>query len=187
MLIRKLFRFENAHIVRDCSSPRCSTSIHGHSYKLEVLIQAHALDHGQMVYDFGLVKEIMHDIIDAFDHAICFWDKDNLDYIRLCQQCSARWISLPVSPSAEQLARVFFVIIDRILSKTTMANGEGDVHLHSIIVHETDTGYAQAFREDAINPDMGIIRLEEIRFSEQCQCEWRDPNCYRKLLADEQP
>ncbi|HBO79718.1 MAG TPA: 6-carboxytetrahydropterin synthase QueD, partial [Cupriavidus sp.] len=28
MLIRKLFRFENAHIVRGCSTRRCSHSIH---------------------------------------------------------------------------------------------------------------------------------------------------------------
>ncbi|MEL0028882.1 MAG: 6-carboxytetrahydropterin synthase, partial [Perlucidibaca sp.] len=47
MLIRKLFRFENAHIVRNCSSDRCRRSIHGHSYQVEVLLEAHALDHGQ--------------------------------------------------------------------------------------------------------------------------------------------
>ena len=55
MLIRKLFRFENAHIVRGCSTRRYAHSIHGHSYKVELLLEAHALDHGQMVYDFGLL------------------------------------------------------------------------------------------------------------------------------------
>jgi 6-pyruvoyltetrahydropterin/6-carboxytetrahydropterin synthase len=186
MLIRKLFKFENAHIVRNCSSERCRTSIHGHSYKVEVLLEAQALDHGQMVYDFGLMKGTIRDVIDAFDHAICYWDKDDAEYIRLCQQFSARWISMPVSPSAEQFARLFFVVIDKILAQTIMSNGEADVRLHSIIAHETDTGYAQAFREDAYNPRMGVINLEDIVFSAQCQQEWQDPQMYQKLLTQTQ-
>lgn len=185
MLIRKLFRFESAHIVRNCSSLRCSTSIHGHSYKVEVLLEAHALDHGQMIYDFGLMKGSIRDVVDAFDHAICFWDKDDAEYIRLCQQFSARWIAMPVSPSAEQFARLFFVLIDAILRQTVMANGEGLVRLHSVIAHETDTGYAQAFREDAYNERMGTINLDEVIFSEQCQAEWQDPAMFRKLIEGE--
>jgi len=185
MLIRKLFRFESAHIVRNCSSLRCSTSIHGHSYKVEVLLEAHALDHGQMVYDFGLMKGSIRDVIDAFDHAICFWSEDDAEYVRLCQQFSARWISMPVSPSAEQFARLFFIIIDAILKQTVMANGEGLVQLHSVIAHETETGYAQAFRADAENERMGTIRLQDVVFSEQCQAEWKDPQMYEKLLAGE--
>ncbi|GHD61440.1 6-pyruvoyl trahydropterin synthase family protein [Jeongeupia chitinilytica] len=185
MLIRKLFKFENAHIVRNCSSDRCRRSIHGHSYKVEVLLEAHALDHGQMVYDFGLMKGTIKDVIDAFDHAICFWDKDDPDYVALCKTFSARWISMPVSPSAEQFARLFFVVIDALLKQTTMANGEGDVLLHSVIAHETETGYAQAFRDDAYNPRMGPIALADIVFSEQVQAEWRDPSMYARLLAGE--
>ncbi|WP_035060483.1 6-pyruvoyl trahydropterin synthase family protein [Andreprevotia chitinilytica] len=183
MLIRKLFKFESAHIVRNCSSDRCRRSIHGHSYKVEVLLEAHTLDHGQMVYDFGLMKGTIKDVIDAFDHTICYWDKDDPEYIRLSQQFSARWIALPVSPSAEQFARLFFVLIDAILKLTVMKNGEGDVTLHSVIAHETDTGYAQAFRDDAYNPRMGDIHLQDIVFSEQVCAEWSDPQLYDKLLA----
>ncbi|HSC79027.1 MAG TPA: 6-carboxytetrahydropterin synthase [Chitinolyticbacter sp.] len=184
MLIRKLYKFENAHIVRNCSSDRCRRSIHGHSYKVEVLLEAHALDHGQMVYDFGLMKGTIKDAIDAFDHAICYWDKDDAEYIRLCQQYSARWIALPVSPSAEQFARLFFVVIDALLSQTDMQNGESnDVRLHSVIAHETDTGYAQAFRDDAYNPRMGPIALADIVFSEQVKAEWADPAMMDKLIS----
>lgn len=185
MLIRKLFRFESAHIVRNCSSLRCSTSIHGHSYKVEVFLEASALDQGQMIYDFGLMKGTIRDVIDAFDHAICFWDKDDAEYIRLSQQFSARWIAMPVSPSAEQFSRLFFVIIDAILRQTIMSNGEGLVRLHSVIAHETETGYAQAFREDAYNERMGTIRLADVVFSEQCRAEWKDPEMYQKLIDGE--
>ncbi|MGE8610252.1 MAG: 6-pyruvoyl trahydropterin synthase family protein, partial [Acinetobacter baumannii] len=100
MLIRKLFKFENAHVVRNCTSDRCKRSIHGHSYKVELLLKASKLDHGQMVYDFGLLKGVIKDLFDSFDHAICFWEKDDPQYIDACKTFSARWISLPVSPSA---------------------------------------------------------------------------------------
>lgn len=185
MLIRKLFRFENAHIVRNCSSDRCSRSIHGHSYQVEILLEAHALDHGQMVYDFGLLKGHIKDLIDSFDHAIAFWDKDNADYIAYCRQFSARWISLPVSPSAEQFSRLIFVLVDAVLKQTVMQNGEADVALHSIIVHETQTGYAQCFRDDVENPRMGLIALEDIVFSEQVCREWSDPQLFDKLKKGE--
>lgn len=181
MLIRKLFKFENAHIVRNCSSDRCKRSIHGHSYKVEVLLQANRLDHGQMVYDFGLMKGIIKDIIDSFDHAITFWDKDDADYVTACKNFSARWIALPVSPSAEQFSRVFFFLVDAVLKHTNMQNGEGDVTIHSVIVHETDTGYAQCFREDIENVQMGELSLADIVFSEQVKVEWAMSDMYDRL------
>ncbi len=148
MLIRKLFKFENAHIVRNCTSDRCKRSIHGHSYKVELLLKASKLDHGQMVYDFGLLKGVIKDFFDSFDHAICFWKNDDPEYIQACKNFSARWVSLPVSPSAEQFSRIFFFLAQQVLASTVTQNGEGDVEVYSVIVHETDTGYAQSFLED---------------------------------------
>ena len=181
MIIRKLFKFENAHIVRNCTSDRCKRSIHGHSYKVELLLKASKLDHGQMVYDFGLLKGVIKDLFDAFDHAICFWQNDSRDYIEACQKFSARWVSLPVSPSAEQFSRIFFYLAQQVLASTETQNGEGDVEVYSVIVHETDTGYAQSFLEDIQNEQMGILALDQIVFSEQIQSEWADPQLYEKL------
>lgn len=181
MLIRKLFKFENAHVVRNCTSDRCKRSIHGHSYKVELLLKASKLDHGQMVYDFGLLKGVIKDLIDSFDHAICFWEKDDSQYIDACQTFSARWISLPVSPSAEQFSRIFFYLAQQVLQSTITQNGEGDVEVYSVIVHETDTGYAQSFIEDIQNEQMGILSLDGIVFSEQIQIEWANPQMYEDL------
>ena len=181
MLIRKLFKFENAHIVRGCSTRRCSHSIHGHSYKVELLLEAHALDHGQMVYDFGLLKGGPRTLIDAFDHAVAIWTGDDPGYIAACQRFSERWILLPVSPSAEQFSRLFFVLVDRLLALTEMRNGEAGVRLHSVIVHETETGYAQCFREDADNPLMGRIALDAITFSDAICQDWPDPDLFERL------
>ena len=181
MLIRKLFKFENAHIVRNCTSDRCKRSIHGHSYKVELLLKASKLDHGQMVYDFGLLKGVIKELIDSFDHAICFWQHDDAEYIEACKKFSARWVSLPVSPSAEQFSRIFFYLAQQVLASTETQNGEGDVEVYSVIVHETDTGYAQSFIEDLENEQMGVLSLEQIVFSEQVQAEWTDLAMYEKL------
>lgn len=182
MLIRKLFKFENAHIVRGCTSDRCKYSIHGHSYKIEVLFESNYLDYGQMVYDFGLIKLSIKELIDSFDHSTTIWDKDDKEYVDMIKKHSLRWVSLPVSPSAEQFCRVIFLMIDKLLQLTQMSNGEKEVNLHSVIVHETDTGYAQGFREDAYSKLMGKIELNEIVFSKQVMDEWSDKEMWNKLI-----
>ena len=182
MIIRKLFKFENAHIVRDCSTVRCSTSIHGHSYKVEVILESNYLDNGQMVYDFGLMKGNLKDLIDSFDHAITLWNKDDIDYIQEMKKHSERWVELPVSPSAEQFSRVFFLMIDKLLHLTKTVNNEKEVQLQSIIVHETATGYAQCFKDDAYSALMGLIPLEDIKFSPMIVSEWQDKLLWEKLI-----
>lgn len=181
MLIRKLFKFENAHIVRGCSTRRCSHSIHGHSYKVELLLEAHAFDNGQMIYDFGLLKGDVRDLIDAFDHAVALWSGDDPDYLAAMRRHSERWVLMPVSPSAEQFSRLFFRLVSTVLTQTDMTNGEADVRLHSVIVHETETGYAQCFREDVDNPRMGRIEFDAIEFSPAVTREWRDPDLFERL------
>lgn len=170
MIIRKSFRFESSHIVRNCSSDRCKFSIHGHSYIVEVFFEAHALDNGQMVYDFGLTKGNIKQLIDAFDHTHVVWHKDDPEYVEDMKKYSARWISLPVSPSAEQLSRVIFSLVDKVLDVTELNNGEGDLRVRSVRVHETATGYAESFREDVDNKAMGV--LTPIVFSPAIVEEW---------------
>lgn len=181
MLIRKLFKFENAHIVRGCSTRRCSHSIHGHSYKVELLLEAHSLDSGQMIYDFGLLKRDVGELIDAFDHAVTLWSGDDSDYLEAMREHSERWVMTPVSPSAEQFSRLFFCLADSALTLANMVNGESGVRLHSVIVHETETGYAQCFREDVDNPGMGLIDLNEIEFSPAITADWSEPELFERI------
>ena len=182
MIIRKLFTFENAHIVRGCSTVKCRSSLHGHSYKVELLFSSNFLDNGQMVYDFGLMKQNMKDLVESFDHAITLWSEDEVRYKEDMKKHSERWVELPVSPSAEQFSRIIFVMIDKLLALTSTCNGEREVKLYSVIVHETQTGYAQCFNEDAYSHQMGKIDLHKIIFS-QAVCEnFHDQKLYEKLL-----
>ncbi len=185
MIIRKLFKFENAHIVRGCSSIKCKHSLHGHSYKVELLFESNFLDNGQMVFDFGLMKQNMKALVESFDHAIALWNKDDKEYMSDMKKHSARWVELPVSPSAEQFSRVIFVIIDNLLKLTTTVNGEKEVNLYSVIVHETETGYAQGFKEDAYSENMGLIELDKIIFSDAVANEWADPELWEKIKKGE--
>ena len=183
MLIRKMFRFENSHIVRNCSTLKCRSSIHGHSYKVEVIIEANSLDNGEMVYDFSLIKNSIFDFIDSFDHSICIWDKDSEEYIKFVKKHSQRWILLKLNPSAEQLSRIFFVFIDNILKLSIKINKEGDIKLKSIIMHETDSGYAQCFRDDAYNEKMGKIKLKDLIFSKAIMDSWKNKDFFDRIKS----
>lgn len=183
MIIRKLFKFENAHIVRFCSSKRCRTSIHGHSYRAEILLESNFLDEAGMVYDFGLMKQNIGCLIDSFDHGTTIFSGDSDEYKNDMKKHSARWIEIPVNPSAEQFCRIFFVMVDRLLRATVMQNGEREVKIHSVIVHETDTGYAQCFKDDAYNAKMGEINLSDIVFSQAIIDEWGDKELFEKIKS----
>ncbi len=183
MIIRKLYRFEASHIVRNCSSDRCKYSIHGHSFRCELFLTADRLDRGQMVYDFGLLKGTVKEFLDAFDHAALFWERESAAYKRLIRSQSKRWVQLPVSPTAEQLSRVIFAAVQALLDATDKVNGDATARVHSVILHETETGYAQCLREDVYGGALGEVALKRIVFSPQVKAEWRDPRMWDRLLA----
>lgn len=162
MKIRKLFAFEGAHVVRGCSTERCSTSIHGHSYRVEVVLASDRLDNGHMVVDFGLLKGGVRDVIDAFDHTLVFWADDDPDYLEAAMRHSRRWISLPVSPSAEQLSRVLFLLVERALGQLERRNGESRPSLVELVLHETATGSAICDAMSADDVRLGRIDLGRI-------------------------
>ena len=185
MIIRKLFKFEGAHIVRDCSSDRCKKSIHGHSYIVEVKLKSSMLDNAGMVVDFGLLKGTVRDTVDAFDHAYSLWTKEKDDYKSFVKSHSDRWIEMPCSPTAEMYAVMFYAIINKIIKKTQFNNGEKDVELLSVRVHETDTGWAEADQNDYINIWLrGGYSINNIVFSDGIKREWKDPQMWDKILCD---
>ena len=165
MLIRKQFKFEGAHIVRNCSSQRCRENIHGHSYIVEVFITSDKLDDGYMVMDF--------------DHSYSLWQKEPPDFKTFVYRYNRRVAEIPVSPSAEGYALLFTYVIDKILRHTERVNGEGNIQLHAVRVHETATGYAEAFQEDL---KLARFQLKDIHFSEGIVAEWKSTDWWDKLL-----
>jgi 6-pyruvoyltetrahydropterin/6-carboxytetrahydropterin synthase len=138
-----------------------------------------------MVYDFGLMKQNMKALVESFDHSIALWSEDSKEYLDDMKKHSVRWVELPVSPSAEQFSRVIFLMIERLLKLTTTQNGEKEVTLQSVIVHETQTGYAQCFKEDAHSKNMGLIELEKIIFSDEVRRDFGDSELWEKVKRGE--
>lgn len=167
MIIRKQYRVEMGHIVRNCSSDRCAHSMHGHSAIIEVLLQGKHLDKAGMLYDFGLMKGTVKEFIDAFDHCYVFWDKDDPEYIEYIKKFCDRWVSLPFNPTAEMLSVMYMNTVNHIIELTEKLNGE-DINLYcsGVIYHETESGYAQCCMKD--NATMwDADNLKKIKFSDK--------------------
>jgi len=66
--VTKIFLFDSSHSLLDYNGP-CS-SVHGHTYKLEVTIRKRIIPTTGMVMDFGDLKKIVNDtVIDKLDHS----------------------------------------------------------------------------------------------------------------------
>ncbi len=171
MKIRKLFTFNGMHIVRNCSSDRCKHSIHAHTYQVEIVFKGDKLDNGQMIYDFGLVKGPFKEFINSFN-GISVWnkDKDFMNVLNPCFPSYTKVVYLPFSPSAENYALLFFKVFDKILKRTQFNNSEGKIELHSVRVHETLTGWAQAKRKDV--KKMANYNLGDLAFNGNVIYDW---------------
>ena len=143
MIIRKKYDVESAHIVRNCTSERCSHSIHGHSAVIEVFLESKQLDNAQMVYDFGLMKGTIKQFIDSMDHCYLLCAHDNEDFKNFIKNSCDRWIELPFNPSAEMLSIFVFNFVHKILEQTQKNNGEGNIQVKAVRYSETTTGYAE--------------------------------------------
>lgn len=168
MIIRKLFRFEGAHIVRNCTSVRCRENIHGHSYVVEVFVESDVLDRGYMVMDFALMSRIK-EFIDGFDHSYSLWRGEPGEFKDFVRKYNRRVVEIPLSPSAEGYALMFLYVLDKIVGGMKFRNGEGQVCVSSVRVHETATGYAEAFRADLALVDFALADFD---FSPDITSEW---------------
>lgn len=151
MKIRKKFRVESSHIVRNCSSDRCSNSVHGHSAIIEIVLESRTLDNAGMVYDFGLLKGSVKQWIDSMDHCHLIWNEDQDEYKDFFKRMNKRWIQLPFNPSAEMLSVFIFKYVQQILNHHSKRNGEGDIKVAAVRYHETETGWAECDAIDVEN------------------------------------
>jgi 6-pyruvoyltetrahydropterin/6-carboxytetrahydropterin synthase len=72
--ICKTLEIENGHMLTHhpdkCRFP------HGHSRKVEIIIEADELDSHGMVCDFKVVKDAVGDYLESFDHSLCVNTQD---------------------------------------------------------------------------------------------------------------
>ena len=75
---------------------------------------------------------------------------------------------------------MFLKFIDHILKNIRFTNGEGDVKVSSVRVHETKTGYAEAFRDDM---DLIELDIKKVVFSDEIISEWKNKDELLKILS----
>jgi 6-pyruvoyltetrahydropterin/6-carboxytetrahydropterin synthase len=104
--ICKTLDIENGHMLSKhpdkCQFP------HGHTRKVEFVIEADDLDENQMVCDFKIVKEAVGEWLDTFDHALCMNTSDPA-YSEFKARYGERIIGFEnQDPTTELMAKTFF-------------------------------------------------------------------------------
>ncbi len=110
-------QFSAAHFLRNYKG-KCE-SLHGHNWKVEVLVSRKELDSLGMVMDFGDLKKIAKDALEELDHH----QLDNIEYFK------------SHNPSSEEIARYIFNKLEKEISKR-------DCQLKEVSVWETDSSCA---------------------------------------------
>ena len=104
--ICKSLEIENGHMLSrhpdKCRFP------HGHTRKVEFVLEADDLDANQMVCDFKIIKATVGDWLDRFDHALCMNTADTA-YPEFKARYGDRVIGFDgEDPTTELLAREIF-------------------------------------------------------------------------------
>ena len=119
--ICKTIEIENGHMLTHhpdkCRFP------HGHSRKVEIIIEADKLDSHGMVCDFKVVKDAVGDYLETFDHSLCVNTQDPM-FDTLKKTYGDRVIAFQdTEPTTEVLAKTFFDHISKHLTTSECVPG----------------------------------------------------------------
>jgi 6-pyruvoyltetrahydropterin/6-carboxytetrahydropterin synthase len=104
--ICKSLEVENGHMLT--KHPDKCRFPHGHTRKIEFVLEADELDSNQMVCDFKIIKQALGDWIDTFDHALCMNTADEA-YHEFKSRYGDRVIGFEnQDPTTELMARTIF-------------------------------------------------------------------------------
>lgn len=144
--ICKIIEIENGHMLTHhpdkCRFP------HGHSRKVEMVLEADDVDAHGMVCDFKIVREAVGEYLDTFDHALCVNTQDPM-FETLKKTYGDRVIAFPdTEPTTEVLAKTFFDHIEQHLTayaerKDTRYHLRSTVRLVRLRVWETSSSWAE--------------------------------------------
>ena len=101
--ICKSFEVESGHMLS--KHPDKCRFPHGHTRKVELVLEADALDPNDMVCDFKAVKTMVGEYVDRFDHAMCMNVADPM-YVEMKTRYGEQIIGFEqVDPTTEVLAK----------------------------------------------------------------------------------
>ena len=144
--ICKTIEIENGHMLS--KHPDKCRFPHGHSRRVEFVLEAENLDQNDMVCDFKIVKETMVDFLDQYDHAICV-NTDDPKYSDLKSSYGDRVVGFTkTDPTTEVIAKtVYENFRDRLAEYAAKPNLRyplrDSLKIVSVRVWETSSSWAE--------------------------------------------
>lgn len=148
MQITRRLEFDAGHRIPNHQS-QCK-HLHGHRYALEVTLSGEVIHDERvhndgMVMDFGEVKDVAKQhIVDAWDHAFLVFAHDHVVKDFLATLPDHKTVVLDAVPTAENLARIAFEILD---AKYQDVYGN-HLRLERVRLYETPNCWADAQRNE---------------------------------------
>lgn len=121
---------------------------HGHSRKVECVFSAETLDENEMVCDFKVVKGLVGEFLERYDHALCM-NTDDPEYAHFKAVYGDRVIGFAsMDPSTEVLARAIYEHLAERLSEYIADPGvvypvRKCVRLEKVRLWETSSSWAE--------------------------------------------
>lgn len=144
--ICKSFEIESGHMLS--KHPEKCRFPHGHTRKVEFVVEAETLDANDMVCDFKVIKELMNAFLDEYDHSLCMNTEDP-EYGRMKQVYGDRIIGFTkVDPTTEVMAATIFEEFQKRLSayvqsETATYPIRPEVRIIKVRVWETSSSWAE--------------------------------------------
>ncbi|MEM7600941.1 MAG: 6-carboxytetrahydropterin synthase [Verrucomicrobiota bacterium] len=145
----RTFEIESGHMLSKhpgkCQFP------HGHTRKVECVLEAPELDQNDMVCDFKVIKLVLSDYLERLDHAMCM-NTDDPAYAEFASRYGDRIIGFASEdPTTEVIARDIFRHLEKALEDyATSEKSEfplsESVRLISIRLWETSSSWAEYAR-----------------------------------------
>lgn len=144
--ICRTFEIESGHMLSK-HPDRCRFP-HGHSRRVEVILEADTLDANEMVCDYKAVREALSAYLDSFDHAMCI-NSDDPAFASLKALYGERVLAFDhLDPTTEVMARTLFESFARRLTAYAEAGAgrfalRAEVRLARVRVWETSGTWAE--------------------------------------------
>lgn len=144
MFITRRLEFDAGHRIPDHQS-QCR-HLHGHRYAIEITLSGEVIEKegdaaNGMVMDFSQVKDIARQhVVDAWDHAFLAYAGDRAVVEFLASMPGHKTVVLDRVPTAENLARLAFEILDAAY-RDTYGN---HLRLARVRLYETPNCWADA-------------------------------------------
>ncbi|HZV54501.1 MAG TPA: 6-carboxytetrahydropterin synthase QueD [Rhodocyclaceae bacterium] len=151
MLITRRLEFDAGHRIPDHQS-QCR-HLHGHRYAIEItlsgtVLEATGVPENGMIMDFSRVKQLAKEhVVDVWDHAFLVHRGDATVVAFLASLPDHKTVVLDAVPTAENLARTAFSILDP-KYRATYGN---HLRLEQVRIYETPNCWADATRIDLTN------------------------------------